>query len=257
MSNEEYLINALIEGKDVSDFKCKSRIETILKNCCMNKDCKEMTPKSRIEVLLKSLADKIASGGTGGSGGGEIYVPIAFDIVGVAISTEGLPEAVALTQNGTLPKIYKSNFSVDLETQSFIYEPIIETNEVPTMAMQCRVGGDMYSNGLASYMSLMMDPETYTGALYYFKLSDIETKTTDLGYIGYKNDYFTFTLTLTPTNSSGGYVGVREFIKNPMDHTNSIGCFEVDTNSTSVINGQTECVVKLSYSCAEYSIVIQ
>lgn len=214
-------------------------------------------PTKLPDKLYSTLLKEIEKNVQGGSGGGEIYVPIAFDIVGIGVSSEGLPEAVELTQNGTLPKIYKSNFSVDLETQTFIFEPIIETNEVPTMAMQCGVGGDMYNNGLASYMASMIDPETYTGALYYFKLSDIETKTTDLGYIGYKNDYFTFTLTLTPTNSSGGYVGVREFIKNPMEHTNSIGCFEVDTNSTSVINGQTECVVKLSYSCAEYSIVIQ
>lgn len=213
-------------------------------------------PTKLPDKLYSTLLKEIEKNVQGGSGSGEIYVPIAFDIVGIGVSSEGLPEAVELTQNGTLPKIYKSNFSVDLETQAFIYEPIIEANEVPTMAMQCSLGGDMYSNGLASYMAVTMDPETYTGSLYYFKLSDIETKTTELGEIGYKNDYFTFTLTLTPTGS-GGYVGVREFIKSPMDNTNSIGCFGVDTNSSSTINGQTEYVVKLSYSCPEYSIVIQ
>lgn len=64
MSNTEKLLTALIEGGDVSEFECQSRIETLLKRCCLGEGCDDLEPKSRIEILLKQLSVKLASGGS-------------------------------------------------------------------------------------------------------------------------------------------------------------------------------------------------
>ncbi len=71
MSNEEKLLNALINGEDVSEFNCKSRMEHLLKQCCMKESCDDITPRSRVEYLLKELNKVVCEGG-GSSGGSSI-----------------------------------------------------------------------------------------------------------------------------------------------------------------------------------------
>lgn len=70
MSNTEKFLTALIKGEDVSNFKCRSRIEQYLKKCCMKETCEDMTPQSRVEYLLGELSKVVCEGG--GSSGGEI-----------------------------------------------------------------------------------------------------------------------------------------------------------------------------------------
>lgn len=58
----DYLINAFINGEDVSNFECRSRIESYLKNCCMCESCNDLEPKTRTEFLLHKLANDLANG---------------------------------------------------------------------------------------------------------------------------------------------------------------------------------------------------
>ena len=79
MSNIEKLLNALIEGEDVTNFVPRSRVEEFLKACCCGDAC-GITPRSRIEVLLQALQTKIAEGGggTGGGGGSAVIEPLTI-----------------------------------------------------------------------------------------------------------------------------------------------------------------------------------
>lgn len=55
MSDIEYLLNAYKNGEDISNFKCNSRIEHILKKKCLCESCDDITPQSDIEYLLINL----------------------------------------------------------------------------------------------------------------------------------------------------------------------------------------------------------
>ena len=56
------LLEAYIKGEDISNFKCRSRNETILKKKCLCESCDEITPKSRMEYLLLNLPVGSGSG---------------------------------------------------------------------------------------------------------------------------------------------------------------------------------------------------
>lgn len=59
MSKTDELLVALLNGEDVSKFECKSRVEHLLKKCCMCEVCDDLEPHSRIEYLLKELSIKL------------------------------------------------------------------------------------------------------------------------------------------------------------------------------------------------------
>lgn len=58
MSRTEELLTALVKGGDVSNFKCRSRIETYLKKCCCGESCDDLTPRNNVEYLLGELSKK-------------------------------------------------------------------------------------------------------------------------------------------------------------------------------------------------------
>ena len=65
MSDNEYLLDALVDGETTSDFTPNTRFEKMLKACCTGEDC-EVKPKTRNEILLRELQNKLKNG-TGGS----------------------------------------------------------------------------------------------------------------------------------------------------------------------------------------------
>ena len=64
MSRIETILNALINGGDISGFEPQSRCEAILKSCCTG-EAHNITPQSRIEALLEVLRQNLADGGGG------------------------------------------------------------------------------------------------------------------------------------------------------------------------------------------------
>ena len=64
MSKTDELLVALLNGEDVSKFECKSRVEHLLKKCCMCEVCDDIEPRTRTEYLLKELSIKMNSGGS-------------------------------------------------------------------------------------------------------------------------------------------------------------------------------------------------
>lgn len=64
MSGTEKLLTALLDGTDVSNYECKSRLEHYLKKCCMCEVCDDLEPRTRMEYLLKELSIKMNSGGS-------------------------------------------------------------------------------------------------------------------------------------------------------------------------------------------------
>lgn len=70
MRRSDILIEKILNGECVEDWKCKSRLEECLL-ACINQTGTEglCPPKSRAEVLYQALAVKLQEG-TGGGGGG-------------------------------------------------------------------------------------------------------------------------------------------------------------------------------------------
>ena len=66
MSNNDLLIRSIVEGTDVSEYKCRTRTEHFLKKCACGEVCEDLTPRTRTEELLYELSKKIAEGGSGG-----------------------------------------------------------------------------------------------------------------------------------------------------------------------------------------------
>ena len=65
-SNTEILLNAIINGEDVSDFVTKSRMEEYLKRIATQESLEGLDPQSRVEYLLNEIAK--TGGGVGGGG---------------------------------------------------------------------------------------------------------------------------------------------------------------------------------------------
>lgn len=62
MSDNEYLLDALVDGEPTSDFTPNTRFEKMLKSCCTGEDC-GVQPKTRNEHLLRELQDKLRNSG--------------------------------------------------------------------------------------------------------------------------------------------------------------------------------------------------
>ena len=123
MSNLEILLNALINGEDVTDFEPQSRCEAILKACCTGEVC-GVEPQSRIEALLKVLHGKMCEGGGDGSaeeewfndGNTHIWISLpegrTSPMVGVAVEGTATvdwgdgTEPTVLTGKDTLSTVY-------------------------------------------------------------------------------------------------------------------------------------------------------
>ena len=72
MSKNEQLLEAIINGENLEDFKPLSRNEQILFNCVNKKGLEGLpAPLSRSEALLQGLSNMIKSGLGGGSGSGD------------------------------------------------------------------------------------------------------------------------------------------------------------------------------------------
>lgn len=111
MSNTEKLLTALVEETDVSDIKCKSRIDELLKKCCCGEACDDVTPKSNTEKLLKKLNEKMINGGGGSA---SIYknvtvydselttLPNTGEVLGIHINVDKSNEDI-IKQLDTLP----------------------------------------------------------------------------------------------------------------------------------------------------------
>ena len=108
MSNTEKLLTALINGEDVSNFKCRSRIEQYLKKCCMKETCEDMTPQSRVEYLLGELSKVVCEGGSGGgssSGSAKIVVPAGWQ--GTAVPNNEMVNTIYINNKLSAEEIFK------------------------------------------------------------------------------------------------------------------------------------------------------
>lgn len=90
MSNTDKLLTALIEETDVSDIKCKSRMDELLKRCCCGETCSDIEPRSNTEKLLKQLNEKMING----DGGGSASVLIPGQEGGTVVPNTGFVEKV-------------------------------------------------------------------------------------------------------------------------------------------------------------------
>ena len=64
MSDNEYLLDALVDDENTSDFTPNTRFEKMLMACTTGENC-EVKPKTRNELLLRKLQEKLKNGGSG------------------------------------------------------------------------------------------------------------------------------------------------------------------------------------------------
>ena len=110
-SRFEHLLQALLNGEGLDDFKPLSRIEECLINCCRRIGRDGLPePHSRAEFLLQELADQLASGDSGGiipSGSITITENGEYDVTEKAtaiVEVEGDEPIIVpleITENGT------------------------------------------------------------------------------------------------------------------------------------------------------------
>lgn len=83
MSRNEQLLEAIINGEKLEDFKPLSRTEQILLNCVNKKGLERLpAPLSRSEALLQGLANMIKNGlgGSGNGSGGEVTNNVSLNV---------------------------------------------------------------------------------------------------------------------------------------------------------------------------------
>lgn len=152
MTREEYLLNALLNGEDVSKFECRSRIEHYLKKCCMCEACTDMEPKSRIEYLLRELSKQLAEGGSGGGGGSN----------GQPLEVSELPEVGV---EGTFYKLVKT----EEVNQVWIYVRGTYNNDLKDIGINYTLTTvDDFPND-----PVITDPSTPTNTFYIYYIKNM------------------------------------------------------------------------------------
>lgn len=176
-SRFEHLLQALLNGESLDDFKPLSRIEECLINCCRRIGRDGLPePHSRAEFLLQELADQLASGDTGG------IIPTG---------------SITITENGEYDVTRKAKAIVDVEGDEPIIVPL-EITENGTYTAQ---------EGIDGYSPVMVNVEGDEPVIVPLEITENGTYTAQEGIDGYSP------ITVNVEGSSGGDDLVKQIIE--------------------------------------------